>query len=68
MRSGFIHIVDGRLKVAGVSSNDWSSIASSKHREGGIYPSAYYLTFNAAGADPSGGPYGRWYGNPLSWL
>lgn len=68
MRSGYININAGRLKVAGQNGYDWSSRASSKRNDGASIPSGYNLNFNATGVNPSNGPNERWHGFPLRCL
>lgn len=68
MRSGYININAGRLKVAGQNGYDWSSRASSKRYDGASVPSGYNLNFNATGVNPSNGPNERWHGFPLRCL
>lgn len=68
MRSGYININTGRLKVAGQNGYDWSSRASSTRWDGASVPSGYNLNFNATGVNPSNGPNERWHGFPLRCL
>lgn len=60
--SGTVNISNGRLKYAGASGYDWSSVAA-------VYTNAtisdaYYFGFDVDVVNPSRGPYDRWYGYP----
>ena len=68
MRSGDIHINDGRSRLIGIGGYWWSSMSSSRYYSGGIVPSAYKMDVYSIATVPSGGPVTRWYGYPLSCL
>ncbi len=68
VRSGYISISSGRLRVANVHGYIWSRVASSQHYNSGASPSAYYLGFYATGVLPSYGPDYRGLAFPLRCL
>ena len=64
VRSGYVHINNGRLWYAGIYGYWWSSIAAS-NIWGSAGLGAYYLNFSAANVYSSGGPNYRWVSFPL---
>ena len=62
MRSGYLDLSIGRLRVSGVGGYHWSS------RSYSAATSAYYLAFNAADVLPSNYYYLRWFAFPLRCL
>ncbi len=71
MRSGYIALpgVSGAtFRFAGQYGYWWSSRGSSTRYDGVTTPSAYDLSFNATGVNPSDGPDNRWVGYSLRCL
>ena len=69
MRSGFVRIYDGWLKVSGQIGYNWSSSAAKFGADTGTDNStAYHLGIDAAEVDSSFGPSGRWHAFSLRCL